>query len=244
MSEQMIQQAMEEADPVRLVSDESLERAMPQQHLLSRLRSDSRFRQSRTSQRRLVGVRTRMVAAVTIAAAIASGATFAGVQVADAGSGGAFTNSLAQVRGELADGLLQNYPQQYGGTDLTESGGVISVYMTSVPAGFAAFLNGYVPASEVDVIPVAHSLLNLDSVANQISSAFAGLQAAGITIASTQVDFPSSTVIVNVVNLTTADVAQLDSEFGAGNITVNSVSATTMVGSSGALITERPITGN
>jgi hypothetical protein len=243
MNEDFLQPVMDALDPVQLVSEDYLEAELPEAHLLSRLSVGvGDASPTPTPRRRVRSIGSRSVTAIALAAAIASAATFAGIEAAAAGSNGTYAYPEAQARGELADALLQNYPQQYGGTDLVENGSAIDVYMTSVPEGFEALVAQYIPTTDVNVVTVAHSLLDLNSVADQIASAFSTLQASGIVIASTQVDFPSSTVIVNVVDLTNGEASKLDDEFGATNVTINSVPASATLGTSGALITEAPIT--
>ena len=131
----------------------------------------------------------------------------------------------AYPRGLLENALLENYPAIYGGTDLINNGTQIAVYLTNVPTTMSAFVSKYVSPSVVQYVTVAHTLNELNGISDSIGAAYPTLQSEGIDITATQLDFSSSTVVVNVLDPTSADIAQLNQQFGSVNLTIVSASS-------------------
>lgn len=213
------------------------------EHSGERSRQQPRPRGERYPKRRvLIGLPVLLACLVITSAA---GAAIAlslqhpsnyGSKIVKQGSG---STTIAKARGELEFPLAAQFPAQYAGTNLSESGGGIIVYLTSVPPDIDTTISKYVDPSLVSFTIVPNSLAQLNAVSNSISQRFAQLEAQGILVTFLQEDFALNRVVLDVVNPTPAQISVLDADFGTQFISVVSV-AQAPLGSSGALITQVP----
>jgi hypothetical protein len=239
----LIQPLMESLDLGRVMSSQAIESQFP----LERCIAESNVTRvaSGGSRRRLwtLGPSGVAIAAVALTASVLGGFLLAETDVAANSSSPSYALPAAQVRGRLEVALGRDFPQQYAGTAFVDHGSRLEVYVTSLPIGLQSRVGYFVPLSMVDFRVVKHSLADLNAVADQIASDFPKLEAEGIEVASIQSDFTSNSVIVDVVNATQTDVNTLNEYYGASDLTIQSVPASAIAGTSGALITKEPTSG-
>ena len=234
-----IQPLMEELDLSRRMTDESLDAAFPVERLMSQMASSRPPSAARGRGAWRFGPSRLALAAAALTVSVLGG-VFIGTEVAANSSSLSYAVPEAQVRGQLEVALKRSYPQQYAGTAFADRGRRLEIYMTSLPPSLQSRVSYYVPLSMVDFRVVQHSVTDLNSVANRIASDFPTLLAQGIEVASIQSDFASSTVIVDVVNATQSDINILNDDYGAANLTIQSVPPSAVSGTNGALITKEP----
>ena len=131
--------------------------------------------------------------------------------------------SVAVAAQQLRTSLLAQFPNQFAGITLSNDNATINIYVTSSSSQFESAVNVIAPSGSVNYVEVPNTWNSLLAVHEQLETALPSLQAQGIDISDFSTDPTSNTEVIDVVNLTAADTAVLDNEFGANDITVKGV---------------------
>jgi hypothetical protein len=123
--------------------------------------------------------------------------------------------------GRLRSALSSAFPSQYAGISLADNNATIDVYMTSTPSNFTDVVNSATPpAGSVHEVTVANSLATLSAAQASVGDDLSSLAAQGVDVVSYGTDIPDNTEVVQVASPTSAQVATVEQEFGAGVVTV------------------------
>jgi hypothetical protein len=141
-------------------------------------------------------------------------------------SGAVDTSSSMGTLADLVNNLgEQTFPSVFGGSDLTDGGSHLTIYLTTLsPVVEAAFSILPGASGVVQFATAANPLSTLQNLVTQITGQVSNLTATGIQLVSAFPDVRNDGVVdIGVENLTAADTSILDNDFGSSLISVYNV---------------------
>jgi hypothetical protein len=220
---------MEEIDPARDVSDETLLERFPN------VQFDPSPRASHSGRRYVARsiLHSRRAVTVLLVAALA-GAFASGAELASASpnaphlqkqttcdyANGAPNFRTVSAAGQLDSSLESTYPNVYGGLSLGNCNATIILYVTVVSPQLAASASAVAPPGSLQYVVVANTLKQLMSVQQALGLKGQSLIDEGIKILGYGTDIPANVETIQVENATSSQIATLQRDFGANLISV------------------------
>lgn len=126
---------------------------------------------------------------------------------------------------QLSSMLTREFPSQFAGLTLSNHNSMVNVYVTKLSSELTSAMNKLAPRAAMKINIVSNTWNTLMAVQHQLEVAMPALQARGIRTNDISADVSTNKVIIEVVNLTTAQRAILQREFGANQINVQGINA-------------------
>lgn len=128
--------------------------------------------------------------------------------------------------GMTADAIARSeFSNIYGGMALTNNGTHVNVYLTQLSSQTESAIEGNMPTADFTFIQTPHTLNQMLTLHQQVSSQDSSILANGIHLVLWGPDITTGTETLEVENLSPTDTAYLNSQFGSGNITIKNVAA-------------------
>jgi hypothetical protein len=129
----------------------------------------------------------------------------------------------AQAASKLDSSLESSFSSIYAGVVVSDCNAVITIYETVVSPQLGAAAAAVAPPGSLHFDVVPNSLAQLLAVQRSLEAAWLSLKSQGIEVQGFGTDVPSNLETVQVTNPTSSQITQLQNEFGAGLIQVESV---------------------
>jgi hypothetical protein len=118
------------------------------------------------------------------------------------------------------------FSSTFGGVVVTDGETKINVYLTSIDASAESQFQNLSPIGTINFLQTPNSLAAMKMTIDEVSNSVSSLDQSGINVASSYIDIPTGTVVIQVANNADNAVADstLNQEFGARKISIQFVS--------------------
>lgn len=183
-------------------------------------------------------LRRRLIAVVAAATSLAgTGAAVASAAPEDTRSQDPASPAAMNPLGDLPDRLdalgSGAYAGIYGGVEAVDNATRLVVHLTTPSPAAQQTFRALGPTGSISFVATSHSLAALQAIHARVTRAAADLAADGIHLVEWGPHIQTGYENIQVLNLTDADRSELEERFGAGNITVTSISEDELPGTDG-----------
>jgi hypothetical protein len=128
-----------------------------------------------------------------------------------------------EAANQLNATLPADYPSQFGGISMSDNNSVITVYVTSTTPDLQSTVSSIAPVGSVQYETVSNTWQSLLAVHTALQSDASSLKAQGIQLVGFGTDSTKNREVLQVVDPTTAQIAQLQSQYGTRLIKIQAL---------------------